>query len=103
MGTSAIIISVLSVLVVVLGYTTFNTLFKLEKQEELIGDYRKFFQALNQKILESDKKLKEVDSREIFKSDDEIGSIFSEIINIHNSLANFFKVEQNGREKEKEG
>lgn len=89
-------------MVVVLGYATINLLFKCEKQEDVIEDYRKFFTLLSQKVIESDKKLKDADNRGIFSSDDEVGSIFSEIKSIHDSLSNFFKVEQqNGEEKRK--
>ena len=102
MSSSLIAIIVLGLLVVVLGYTTFNLLFKNERQEDLIEDYRSFFRAMNQKVIESDKKLRDADSRGIFESDDEVGSIFKEIRSIHDSLANFFKVEHDGREK-KEG
>lgn len=101
MQTTTVVISVLGLLVVVLGYTTINLLFKVEKQEDIISDYRKFFTFLNQKVIESDKKLKDADNRGIFASDDEVGSIFSEIKSIHDSLSNFFKVEQTDGQKER--
>ena len=101
MYTTIVVISVLGLLVVVLGYTTINLLLKVEKQEDIISDYRQFFTLLNQKVIESDRKLKDADSRGIFASDDEVGSIFSEIKSIHDSLSNFFKVEQNNDQKER--
>lgn len=101
MTTTIVVISVLGLLVVVLGYTTINLLLKVEKQEDIINDYRQFFTLLNQKVIESDRKLKDADSRGIFASDDEVGSIFSEIKSIHDSLSNFFKVEQTNGQKER--
>lgn len=92
---------VIGLLVVFLMYTTINLLLKNEKYEDLVVDYRAFFAALNQKVIESDKKLKDADSRGIFSSDDEVGSIFSEIRSIHDSLSNFFKVESNGEETQR--
>ena len=92
----ALIIS--GVVVVCLFYTTINLLIKNEKYEDLVSDYRMFFSALNQKVLESDKKLKDADQKGLFSSDDEVGSIFTEIMSIHDSLSNFFKVEQDGQE-----
>ena len=89
------VLILIGVLVVVLAYTTINLLRKNEQFEDIVADYRMFFQALNQKVVESDAKLKDADSRGIFSSDDEVGSIFSEIMSIHDSLSNFFKVEQN--------
>ena len=101
MNLVTISIVVLALLVVVLGYTTFNLLLKCEKQEDIIDNYRKFFTLLNQKVIESDRKLRDADSRGIFSSDDEVGSIFSEIKSIHDSLSNFFKVEQQNGQKER--
>ena len=92
---------VIGLVVVFLTYTTINLLLKNEKYEDLVVDYRSFFAALNQKVIESDKKLKDADSRGIFSSDDEVGSIFSEIRSIHDSLSNFFKVESNGEETQR--
>ena len=84
-------------MVTILLYLTINLLVKNERYEDLVDDYRSFFSALNQKVVESDKKLKDADSRGLFSSDDEVGSIFSEIKSIHDSLSNFFKVETNGQ------
>lgn len=88
----AIIVS--GVVVVALLYATINLLLKNEKYEDVVADYRTFFAALNQKVVESDKKLRDADQRGLFASDDEVGSIFTEIKSIHDSLSNFFKVEQ---------
>lgn len=88
-------IILVGLVVVVLGYTTINLLIKNERYEDLVDDYRSFFAALNQKVIESDTKLKDADRRGLFSSDDEVGSIFTEIKSIHDSLSNFFKVESN--------
>lgn len=85
---------VAGVVVVALGFTTINLLLKNEKYEDVVQDYRAFFSALNQKVIESDGKLREADQKGLFSSDDEVGSIFTEIRSIHDSLANFFKVDQ---------
>ena len=54
-----IIISTLSVLVVILGYTTFNLLRKNEKQEDVLVSYMEYLDRLSRVIEASDKKLKE--------------------------------------------
>ena len=82
------------VVITILIYVIINLLMKNEKYEDVVDDYRTFFAALNQKVIESDGKLKDADSRGLFSSDDEVGSIFTEIKSIHDSLSNFFKVEQ---------
>jgi hypothetical protein len=73
------LISVLSVLVVILGYTTFNLLRKNEKAEDIIYSYREYMGRMNDIIYEADKKLKEIDEQGIFKNDDEIGWFFEKV------------------------
>ena len=85
---------VAGVVITISIYVIINLLMKNEKYEDKVVDYRTFFVALNQKVIESDRKLKDADSRGLFSSDDEVGSIFTEIKSIHDSLSNFFKVEQ---------
>lgn len=74
-----IIITVLSILVVVLGYTTFNLLKKNEKAEDILFSYKQYMTQVSDVIEQSAKKLKEIDSRGSFESDDEIGWFFKKI------------------------
>jgi hypothetical protein len=74
-----IAIVILSLLVVILGYTTFNLLKKNEKQEDILMGYMSYLNKVSDIIEMSDKKLKEVDARESFKSDDEVGFFFESI------------------------
>ena len=74
-----IIITVLSILVVVLGYTTFNLLRKNEKAEDILFSYKQYMTQVSDVIEQSAKKLKEIDSRGTFESDDEIGWFFKKI------------------------
>lgn len=74
-----IIITVLSILVVVLGYTTFNLLKKNEKAEDILFSYKQYMTQVSDVIEQSVKKLKEIDSRGTFESDDEIGWFFKKI------------------------
>tara|TARA_Y100000385_G_C12867489_1_gene539992 strand:+ start:244 stop:525 length:282 start_codon:yes stop_codon:yes gene_type:complete len=84
-----ITITILSILVVVLGYTTFNLLRKNEKQEDILVSYMGYLSKIDVAIKESDKKIKEIDKRESFKSDDEIGWFFTEIKKIQMILNEF--------------
>ena len=67
------IITTLSVLVVILGFTTINLLRKNEKAEDIIFSYREYITQVTEVIDQSSKKLDEIDQKGIFKSDDEIG------------------------------
>ena len=73
-----IICCVLAVLVVILGFTTFNLLRKNEKQEDIVAGYLTYLDNLSRIIEISDKKLKELDRGGIFEKDDEVGVIFTE-------------------------
>jgi len=88
-----ITITILSILVVVLGYTTFNLLRKNEKQEDILVSYMGYLSKIDVAIRESDKKIKEIDERGSFKSDDEIGWFFTEIKKIQ-MILNEFTIEE---------
>ena len=84
-----ILLSVLSVLVVILGFTTFNLLRKNEKQEDILAEYLTYLDRLSKTIDASDKKLKEIDRAGTFKSDDEVGYFFQSIQDIQDILNDF--------------
>jgi hypothetical protein len=84
-----IAIIILSIMVVILGYTTFNLLRKNEKQEDILLGYMSYLNKISDIIEMSDKKLKEVDAKESFKSDDEVGFFFESIKQIQSVLNQF--------------
>ena len=72
-------ISILSVLVVALSFAIYNLLQKLEKYEDIIEENDIFLQTeleRNEALLEA---LREIDTRQMFEKDDEVGSIFYQI------------------------
>jgi hypothetical protein len=89
MTTLIIITCTLSVLVVILGFTTFNLLKKNEKQEDIVSGYLIYLDRISRVIEISDKKLKELDRNGAFQSDDEVGTIFKSIIKIQDILNEF--------------
>jgi len=78
-------------MVVVLGFTTFNLLKKNERQEDILAGYMEYLNKISSLIEFSDKKLKEVDHKGSFESDDEVGFFFQEIKQIQETL-NAFKI-----------
>ena len=82
-------IVLLSILVVTLGFTTFNLLRKNEKQEDILAGYMTYLNKISDTIEASDKKLKEVDYKGSFKSDDEVGFVFEQIKSIQTILNAF--------------
>jgi hypothetical protein len=86
---ATVIISVLAVLVVILGFTTYNLLKKNEKQEDIVAGYLAYLDSLSRTIEISDKKLKELDRGGVFEKDDEVGVIFQSILKIQEILNEF--------------
>jgi len=82
-------IIILSILVVVLGYTTINLLRKIEKQEDILTGYLAYLDKLSRVIEVSDEKLKAVDARGTFSSDDEVGFFFQQIKGLQEILNEF--------------
>ena len=86
-------ISVLSVVVVILSFTTFNLLKKNEKQEDILVEYLEYLDKLSKVVEASDKKLKEIDHSGVFKADDEVGQFFKSVQKLQEIL-NDFKVKR---------
>ena len=84
-----IIIGILGLLVVTLGYTTFNLLRKNEKAEDIIISQSDFINKISEQIEISQKRLDEIDQKGTFQGDDEIGWFFNEIKVIQNDLSRF--------------
>jgi hypothetical protein len=79
------------VLTVILGFTTWNLLKKQEKSEDILMTYLEYLDKVSKAIEISDIKLKELDNKGTFDSDDEVGFFFKSIKQIQEIL-NDFKV-----------
>ena len=77
------------ILIVILSYTTYNLLKKNESQEDTIEFCKNYMENISNVIDFSDKKLKEIDAKETFKSDDEVGFFFEQIKTIQTALNSF--------------
>jgi hypothetical protein len=84
-----ILTSVLAVIIVILVYTNYNLLKKNEKCEDIIKSYENYMVNLSNTIEFSDQKLKEVDSKGTFNSDDEVGFFFKTLQYLQEQLNNF--------------
>jgi len=76
METALFIISILFGLCI---YVIFNLLKKLEKYEDQFEEYQKFIETetiRNEALLEA---LRQIDQRQMFEKDDDVGSIFYQI------------------------
>ena len=84
-----IIISVLGASVVILGFTTWNLLRKVEKKEDIILNYNSYIEEYSKQLDIADKRLKQIDEKNMFKSDDEIGWFFDNLKRLQNDLSKF--------------
>ena len=79
-------IIILAILVIVLGFTTWNTLRKLEKYEDTVQNQQIYVERIASLIEDSSKRLREVDETGHFSSDDEVGFFFSNLKAIQDTL-----------------
>jgi hypothetical protein len=84
---------ILSTLVLIFGYTTYNLFKKQEKSETILISYLDYLDKLSRVIEVSDKKIQELDQMGAFANDDETGVIFDGIKQIQEIL-NEFNVKQ---------
>mgnify|MGYP003646513090 FL=1 len=84
-----IAVCTLSVLSIILGWTTYNLMKKQEKSEDILLGYMEYLDKFSRVIEISNKKLKEVDNKGIFEKDDDVGVIFDSILQIQEILNEF--------------
>ena len=82
-------IVILSIIVVILGFTTINLLRKNEKQEDILLGYLKYLDNISRVIEVSDEKIKKIDIKGSFEGDDKIGYFFKTIKQIQEILNDF--------------
>ena len=83
------ILIILSLLVGIFGYATFNLLRKNEKAEDIIVSQQVFINKVDEHVTFSEKRLEQIDEKGMFKSDDEIGWFFNEIKVLQKGLSQF--------------
>lgn len=80
---------IFAILSIILGYTAWNLMKKVEKYEDIAQYQQNYIDNLSTIIGESEKRLQEVDERGTFKSDDEVGFFFNTIKEIQRVLDQF--------------
>ena len=66
-----------------------NLILKNEKQEDLINQYEDFIVKQSEAISACDQRLKQLDDKNIFYADDQIGFFFKEVQKIQEALNEF--------------
>jgi len=80
---------ILTVVVVVSFFIIRNLIKKNENQEDIIKEYEDFIIKQSEAIIACDQRLKKVDDKGVFQSDDEIGWMFKEVLKIQEALNEF--------------
>ena len=91
------IIGILGLIIIVLGFTTWNLLMKNEKAEDLINEQDVLINDLTSNVIKIDEVITQLDSSGAFENDDEIGTFFEQIKSMRDTLLNNLdkKVENN--------
>jgi len=76
----------LTILVGVLGFSTWNLLKKLEKLEDTVQDQQRYVENISNVIEDSNKRLREIDDKGHFSADDEVGFFFENLKQIQSVL-----------------
>jgi hypothetical protein len=86
-------IIILLVAVVILGFTTFNLLKKVEryedelsKRQDAIVSYQDYINGLGSTVEFMNKRIDEIDAKGTFKSDDEVGFFFERLKMLNDML-----------------
>ena len=80
---------ILAVVIVTSFFIIRNLIKQAEKLEDIQTEYEKFINKQSEAINVCNQRLKEIDNRGIFKSDDEIGWFWEELKKIQDALNEF--------------
>ena len=97
-----IILIVLIVLVLVLGYTSWIQMVKVESYEEQIEKQSVWLDEFINRIDIMSKTLKEIDSKGTFEADDEVGTFFESLKALQERIETFIGETTDGSQEEKE-
>ena len=83
----------LILIILSLSYICYNLFRKNEMYEDTIEEYDKWFSEFDSSVKDTEFKLREIDNKGTFESDDEVGQIFKQLQNIIEELEKELKGE----------
>lgn len=86
-----ILINVVVIFVGVVGYVIWNLMKKVEKLESMIDVQERYITDFYDLVKQSEMKIKEIDSKQLFQSDDEVGFFFNNLKTIQEALSDYIK------------
>lgn len=75
----------------IIGYVIWNLLKKTEKLESQIDVQEKYILEFYDLVKQSELKIKEIDEKQLFQSDDEVGFFFTNLKVIQEALSDYIK------------
>jgi hypothetical protein len=75
----------------VIGYVIWNLLKKVEKLETQIEVQETYILEFYDLVKTSEMKIKEIDNKQLFQSDDEVGFFFTNLKTIQEALSDYIK------------
>jgi len=93
---------IFAILLIVFGFFTWNLMRKVEKYEDIAQYQQNYIENISTVIGESSKRLREVDEKGTFESDDEVGFFFKGIKEIQRILDEFNLNVTDGQKEEQE-
>jgi len=91
---------ILAILLIVLGFITWNLMKKVEKYEDIAQYQQNYIENISTVIGESSKRLREIDKKGTFESDDEVGSFFKTVKEMQRILDEFNLNTTDGQKEE---
>lgn len=86
-----ITVNVIILIMIVIGYVIWNLLKKVEKLEEIINTQEEYITNFYDLVKQSELRIKEIDSKQLFQSDDEVGFFFNNLKTIQETLSDYIK------------
>lgn len=88
---TVIIIQVVFLSLLVIGFIIRNFFIKNKKLTKIVEQQDKYIKDIYEAIKYSEKKVKEIDQKQIFQSDDEIGWFFTNLKELQTTLSEYIK------------
>lgn len=92
---------ILSIVVVILGYTSWTQMTKVESYEDLLEGQRVWIDEFIGRIDVMSKTLNEIDSKGTFEADDEVGTFFKSLKALQERIQTFIGETTDGSQEEK--
>jgi bifunctional N-acetylglucosamine-1-phosphate-uridyltransferase/glucosamine-1-phosphate-acetyltransferase GlmU-like protein len=86
-----ILINVTLIIVGIVGFVIWNLIKKVEKLEAMVDVQEKYITDFYELVKQSEIKIKEIDSKQLFQSDDEVGFFFNNLKTIQEALSDYIK------------